>query len=241
MNAIAFSDAVAHSRAALPTRPCEDPLGPDTPDDAIVTTTRRGLVRLAVVAAETGQRFEREGVDHDPMDWMLAPRMLFRGETALDACLERDDCLRAVLLHGLSLGLDVPRDELDELLADGAFGDGGDAPWPEGGGPGGHPRKSGRPRLYTATVVIARGGELLHAFHASVAPSPAVVRERIRARLGTVAAATAEVRLGFDPECDASRGLVPPAVLDALVVAGRRGRWTGLAGFDVTVERRLPS
>ena len=38
---------------------------------------------------------------------MLAPRRLFRGAAAIEACLERDDCMRAVLLHGLSIGLDA--------------------------------------------------------------------------------------------------------------------------------------
>lgn len=57
------------------------------------------------------------------------------------------------------------------------------------------PRSSRRLRLYSAIIVMARGGELLNAFHASVAPSAAVVRERIRARLGSAAAAQAESRL----------------------------------------------
>lgn len=240
MQAIAFRDPVAPARVAFPTRPCVDPLDPDTLDDPVVVTTRRGLVRLAVVAAETASRFGRDGMDHDPMDWLLEPRRLFRGEAALDACLARDDCVRAVLLHGLSLELDIPRDELDELLADGAFGEEPEAAWPERDRPSSL-RGGGRPRLYTATVVVARGGELLHAFHASVAPSAAVVRERIRARLGSAAAESAQIRLGFDPEAVAHGGLVPPAVLDALACAGRRGRWTGRAGIDVTVERRLAS
>jgi hypothetical protein len=151
--------------------------------------------------------------------------------------------MRAVLLHGLSIGLDAPPAVIDALLAD-APGDGdGGQPWAGGEGD----RLSGgmhggrRLRLYSATIVIARGGELLHAFHASVASSAAVVRERIRARFGSAAAAQAEIRVGFDPDCPTTVGMVPPAILDTLLGARRRTRWAALAGLDVTVEQRLPS
>jgi len=93
-----------------------DPLDLDRADDEVVVTTKRGLVRLALVAADTASRFEREGIAHDPVAWMLAPRVLFEGRAAIDACLGRHECLRAVLLHGLSIGLDAELDDLDHLL-----------------------------------------------------------------------------------------------------------------------------
>lgn len=220
-----------------------DPLDPDETSDAVVTTSRRALTRLALVAAEAGARFQREGIGHDPMAWMLAPRRLFHGSAPVDACLDRDNCLRAVLLHGLSIGLDAAPARIDAILADGT-GDGDlGGPWFGGergdvssGSPG-----SRRLRLYSAVIVVARGGELLHAFHASVAPSAAVVRERIRARFGSAAAGQAEIRVGFDPDCPATMGMVPPAIVDTLIAAGRRRRPSMLAGLDITVEQRLPS
>jgi hypothetical protein len=220
----------------------EDPLDADSIGDIAVTTSRRGLTRLALVAAETGARFQREGLGHDPMAWMLAPRMLFGGGIAVEACLERKHCLRAVLLHGLSFGFDAPAQAIDALLADGSGGDEEDH-W--GGGEQGRswevPRSSRRLRLYSAIIVMARGGELLNAFHASVAPSAAVVRERIRARLGSAAAAQAEIRVGVDPDCPMTLGMVPPAILETLIRDGRRRRWSITAGIDITVEQRLPS
>lgn len=96
----------------------EDPLGQDEAEDAILYTTRRALSRVAFVAAETAARFEREGVEHDPMAWMLSPRRMFDGDAALDACLDRPSFLRAVLLHGLALGLDAEPHELDDLVED---------------------------------------------------------------------------------------------------------------------------
>ena len=103
---------------SFPITTVEDPLGHDMGDDVVVTTTRRAISRVAFVAAETASRFEREMIDHDPVAWMMAPRRLFEGAAALDACLGRDAFLRASLLHGLSIGLDASPDEIDLLLED---------------------------------------------------------------------------------------------------------------------------
>lgn len=98
------------------THTIEDPMANDRADDVLVVTSRRALCRVAYVAAETASRFEREKIKHDPVAWMLAPRRLFGGKAALDACLERDAFLRAALLHGLSLGLDADPEQLDDLI-----------------------------------------------------------------------------------------------------------------------------
>jgi hypothetical protein len=244
MNAIALGAEPGTSRTAKPPAiDYLDPLDDDQGDDGSITTTRRGLTRLALVAAEAGARFQREELGHDPVAWMLAPRRMFDGASAIEACLERRNCLRAVLLHGLSIGLDAAPARIDALLADDRVADGLDEPWPDGGqaslsGRFSSPR---RQRLYSATIAIARGGELLHAFHASVAPSAAVVRERIRARLGSAAAEQATIRIGFDQNCPTTMGMVPPAVIDTLIAAGRRTRVSPDRGIDITVEQRLPS
>lgn len=220
-----------------------DPLGNDEAGDDAVATSRRGLARLALVAAEAGARFQREGVGHDPLAWMLAPRRLFRGAAALDACLERDNCLKAVMLHGLSVGLDAAPSRFDPLLAEGNLGDGLGGPWKGGkrGGSSDGSYGSRRLRLYSATIMVARGGELLHAFHASVAPAASVVRERIRARLGTAAAEQAKIRIGFDAECPVTMSMVPPAIVVTLTAMDSRLPWSTLSGIDITVEQRLSS
>lgn len=244
MNHVALTEFDAASgMPGMPLAIYEDPLDADDCTDVHVTTSRRGLTRLALVAAETGARFQREELEHDPMAWLLAPRSLFDGASAVEACLELDNCLRALLLHGLSIGLDARPGAIDALR--GEEGD-DDRAAPDrtddyrAGGVGGGRRRQ-RQRLYTATVTVARGGELLQAFHASVAPSAAVVRERIRARLGSAAAAQAEIRVGFEPASADTRGLVPPAVLETLAGAGAPTRWAAMTGLDVTVEQRLPS
>lgn len=219
----------------------EDPLDPDQAGDLVVASTWRALTRLALVATEAGARFQREEVGHDPMAWMLAPRRLFGGRSALEACLEREGCLRAVLLHGLALGLDAEPAAVDALLLDdagapgGGFWDGGDRGREDRGF-----RQVRRQRLYSAMLVFARGGELVHIFHASVASTPGVVRERIRSRFGAVPAQQAEIRVGVDLGCPVTAGMVPP-VFREMIENGRRVRWSSMSGLDVTVEHRIPS
>lgn len=241
MNAITLmTPAAAPARDRdVRTRVFDDPLDADEVTDIPLVTTERALTRLALVAAETGARFQREALGHDPVAWMLAPRRLFDGEPPLRAVLRRDQCMRAVLLHGLSLGMDAEPATIDALLCDGA-GD-GDGAYADGGGDGedAAPIRIRRLRLYSAVLVLARGGELVHLFHASVAPSAATVRERIRSRFGTAAADQAEIQLGVDLSCPATTGLLPPAFRD-MVERGRRIRWSALPGLDVTVEHRIP-
>ncbi len=244
MEATALTDLEAGAYSAAPTtfRYHEDPLDDDEPTDTVVTTSHRGLIRLAVVAAETGSRFQREGVGHDPMAWMLAPRRLFEGGSAIEACLDRDHCLRAILLHGLSLGLDASPSAIDSLMAYGPVADGPDEPWSGGDQGGGFEgaAKRRRLRLYSAMIVVARGGELVHLFHASVAPAASVVRERIRSRFGAAAAGQADINIGVDLDCPATTGMLPPAFRE-MVERGQRIRWSAMPGLDVTVEHRIPS
>ncbi len=117
ISAAAFHDATeAGTRITAGTM--LDPLDLDQEDDLEVVVSLKGLSRVSFVAAHTGVRFEAEGVGVDPAAWMMAPRRLFDGQPAYRACVEREHFLRAVLLHGLSLGLDADPDEIDDLLAD---------------------------------------------------------------------------------------------------------------------------
>ena len=237
MNTSSISEST--SGMVVPVPAYEDPLRPDTPADRPVPATRRALTRLVVVAAQVGARFEREGIDYDPVAWMLAPRQLFEGGAALEACLDRDGCLRATVLHGLSIGLDAQPNAIDALLCDGMEdGDGGF--WDgERGRDRSSPARRRRLRLYSAMLVIARGGELVHIFHASVAPTASIVRERISSRFGSAAADQADIQIGVDLECPATSGLLPPAFRQ-MIERGRRIRWSAMQGLDVTVEHRIP-
>ncbi|QCB43264.1 hypothetical protein E5673_14375 [Sphingomonas sp. PAMC26645] len=122
----------------------EDPLDQDSPFDRPVPATRRALTRLALVAAETGARFQRDGLGADPMAWMLSPRRVFNGGTAIDAVLGREDFMRALLLHSLSIGLDADPEFIDELVSE--TEDPEEVTSGEGGGWFGHPREDDVPK-----------------------------------------------------------------------------------------------
>lgn len=236
MNMMTMFDVPAE--AAMPPVRYDDPLGHDAPGDAAVLTTRRGLVRLALVAAETGARFQREGVGHDPMSWLLAPRALFEGASAIDACLARQPCLRGILVHGLSLGLDADPEEIDELAADDDDDEADDADRC-----GAQVLPFGRvaepePRLFTATVVSHDGFENVQAFHASLATEEAEVAGRLYCRMGA-ASADARIVAGFDPADPLVAALVSPAMCDTLALVAADPASPLAAGLDVNVEQRF--
>lgn len=228
-------------RAAGPASPFfyEDPLDPDAPTDVATPTTRRALIRLALVAAETGARFQRDGLPHDPMSWLLAPRTLFHGASAIDACLRREDCLRGLLVHALSLGLDADPHAVDAL----APVDEVDAERPEmpddDDDDGGHDGdEAGVARLFTATVVSRRGSETVQAFHASIATGEAQVAGRLRQRMGTDAI-DARIAAGFDATDPLVEALLSPAISDTLTLIAADPISPLAAGLDLNVEQRF--
>lgn len=95
----------------------EDPLEADHPHDVIVVTTRRALARIALVGAETGARFERQGLRDDYLEWLLTGRPLFAGAAPLDACLTLENCQRALLVHGLQLALNATPQDVDDCVS----------------------------------------------------------------------------------------------------------------------------
>lgn len=230
----------------------EDPLDDNRADDEVVVTTRRGLIRVALVAAETAARFEREGEMTDPMAWMLAPRALFAGVPAIEACLGRTDCLRGVLLHGLSLGMDALPEEIDELLdgsvEDCSAVDGSDGCGLDGDGTvdpvAARPADpayvlDGRgcgPRLWTSFLVEDSETEVVHGFEALLADSRAEAVERLRMRCGDLAAAF-ELFEGFDPGLPMAQALVSPALADTLRQVEEDPASPLAAGLSVSVRQ----
>ena len=91
-----------------------DPLDDDS--GGMMAVRRVALVRIACVAAEAGARMQREGLSDDPVGWMVAPLVLFDGRPPIEACMERDACSMAILLHGLGLGLDADPAAISRLF-----------------------------------------------------------------------------------------------------------------------------
>ena len=223
--------------------PYIDPLDHDDPEDDVVVTTRRAICRVALVAAEAAGRFQREAVRHDAMTWMLAPRILFNGAPAIEACLRRDDCLRGVLIHGLSLGLDADPALINALASD----DDDDLMEREtvAGGRGANvlsfPGASDDElRLFTATVVAHHGDETIQAFHASLATDKSKIVERLHCRMGG-ASAGARIFEGFDPTDPLVAALVSDAISDTLLMIADQPASPIAAGLDLNIEQRFLS
>jgi hypothetical protein len=224
-----------------------DPLDDDTDDDEVVVTTRRAIGRVALVATETASRFQREAVEHDAMSWMFAPRRMFDGAAAIDACLSRDHCMRGILVHGLGLGLDVERSAVDSLIAS----DGEDEDLNEhefdylyGAGAEGATRsgrkaagRSTRLRLFTATIAETRENRMLQAFHASLARNPAEVRARLVGRFGPDLADLADIRLGMHLSAPLVIALVPSPVAAMIVKMGEDCASSAARTFAVDIQQ----
>ena len=219
-----------------------DPIDDDLPDDEPFLATRRGMCRVATVAAEAGARFQRDGSGVDPMAWMLAPRTMFGGEAPIDACLRRGPFLRGVLVHGLGLDLDMGAEEVDDLLD-------GDVSAVAAAPPGRPRRGAGGvrsiptalpapPRLFTATVASCDGFETVHAFHASLAVDGAEIAGRLFCRMGG-AAADAVIVEGFDPSDPMVEALVAPAIAHTLALVADDPGSPLAAGLDLNIEQRF--
>lgn len=252
-------NADIHARWTSPTGYL-DPLEDDRTDDPIVITTKRGICRVALVATEVGDRFRRDGVDCDAMTWMLSPRRLFEGANAIDACLERDACLRGVIVHALSLGMDAdpafvdaladddPEDEVTGGIAeiDSARSDRDPAlSLAHDGSPGAigrdaHANAEGLAglRLFTATIVSTDGFETVQAFHASLAHDPEEIAGRLFMRIGP-ASADAVIVPGFDPTEPLIEALVAPAMCHTLEQIDADPASPLAAGLDLNIEQRF--
>lgn len=212
-----------------------DPLDPDRFDDQVVVTTRRGLVRMALVAAETASRFSRENASVDPVAWMMAPRLLFSGLSALDACLDREQCLRAVLLHGLSIGMDADPAFVDSLIdevdhgEDASSEDGDFAVTDPGCGP----------RLWTSILVDGDEFGIVQAFDAVVSAERGEAEARLCARHGAASACGLMIREGFDANLPLAEALVSPALADMLEQVAADPSSPLAAGLSVSIKQRF--
>jgi hypothetical protein len=219
-----------------------DPLDADQAGDMPVLTTERRLRRLAMTAAMTGARFERDQLSEDPMCWLLAPRTMFGGARPIDACQDLHALLRATLLHRLSLGMDARSDDLDALLADeealtqfrGA--DEADEALEIDAG-----LQDVRVRLYTCTVegIVANNGGFVQVFCAMVAPSESAVRQRLGESYGPDLAMGATIQEGFDGNGPLAHALLSGPLKRLLnqVDCDPDGRLA--AGFDFRLEQRF--
>lgn len=219
-----------------------DPLEADEPSDEIVMVTPRRLLRLAIAAADAGARFSREGLDLDPVAWMIAPRQLFDGKSAMDACQDLEHFHRSVVLHGLNIGLDASPSDIDDLLAD--DGDEADAslePADQGTADDGDhaERRLPRPYLLTCWLDATEDGTRLFAFCAMVTDRPAELVERVIGRYGADAVGHAVFSTGFDHTTPMATAMISDVLADTLALVASDPESPLARGLDVVVEQRF--
>lgn len=237
------SHSAYHSHGSFPSaillarpRPFESDLG----TDEMLTMSVRAMDRLIVLAIETGVRFERQDIDGDPVAWMYAPRSLFGGEAAVDACRGQVAFVQAMELHSSGRHLDcLP----DSVRSQGDLYARQDFLISPGEGRTCHAAKSkAAPRqrhLFTTTLVDLDGETTLHVFHATMAPNASAVQSLLSARYGFRLASLARTRRGFDPSDPIVVALVSEAVSDTLEqVASDPSNPLG-DGLDIQFEARF--
>ena len=217
--------------------------------------TRRGLepkssvrrlatLRLMHVAAETGARFVRERIELDPLNWLLTGRELFNQRSAVEVCGRSEGFRRAIVLHGLSLGLDaapahVARIPAHEFLSDTAV-----LHLQSEGPPRSReadPWETGPMALYSCSISAELHDGHIQVFGALIARSPNEVRQRLRQRYGPLLEDQALIRLGFDWSEPLACAMVSEAMAHVLSLAAESPTSTLAAGLDFYVEQRFAS
>ena len=240
-----------YTKVPIISREMLDPLEADRPDDEVVIMTKRSMCRIALVAAETGGRFEREGIGYDPMSWMLAPRLLFDGNSAIEACAQLDHCRRSILVHGLGLGLDVVPSAIDALIADKDTDDDDEKDDHKEPAPHlGKSKKERRPdrnrwgatlelRLWTAAMSYSSEELIVNAFHASLATNIHDVVERLRKRYGTEIASGADIRIGFHQSMPIVLALIQEPMADMIRQIDNEPLLADADRFSINIEHRI--
>jgi hypothetical protein len=184
-----------------------------------------------LIAAEAAARFTREQSETDAVTWMLTPRRMFDGRRAIEACLGRDECLRGLLLHGLSIGLDADPEALDALAAD---DDESDEVTVEA-----RVEEAPPPRLWTAYLVDQDGRSSIQAFDAVIAGDRVEAETLLRVRHGASYAGALDLLEGFDASLPLSEALVSPALTDLLEQVARDPASPLAEGLSISVQQRF--
>lgn len=208
------------------------------------STSYQETARLVHVAAETGARFVRESVDQDPLDWMLTNRELFDGRAAIDACREEEGFRRAVLLHGLSVGLDAEPQVLAGIPASACLSretqrllspkQKAVAVRPL------HGDRSGL-ALYSGSIHAEQPRGYIQIFCAAIVCGPEEFHRRLQLRYGLLLAEQARTQVGFDWSEPLAASMVSPAMAHVLMIAAGDPSSEFAEELDFHVQQRFAS
>jgi hypothetical protein len=97
----------------------------------------------------------------------------------------------------------------------------------------------GRPTLFVASMVDERANHIVHAFAAFMATDMEEVRTRLVRRVGHRTAATAVIRIGFDPSEPIAASLLSEAMSSLLEDIAQHADSILAEGLDLFVEHRF--
>lgn len=214
-----------------------DPGSDDEDTDPAIALSQRKLARLICMAAETGSRFSRRNQKIDPVYWMYQPQAVFSGRAAIQACTDRIEYQRGMIVHGLALsGLTLPG-QIDALLDREDFI--GDSQALRVGHNWSSTKRGALKGLFTASISDVNNHGRLLIFVAIVADDEGEVWLQLRDRYGERAANLASIRRGFDPSEPIAIALVSEPLADTLQLVANAPSSLLAEGLDVQLESRF--
>lgn len=216
-----------------------DPLALDAARDTTISLSDRHLSRLLLLTGEIGRRFERERRDTEPAAWMYAPRVLFGGRNAVEACSQRGRFLDAMLLHKVTPLLDMHPEDMATLV----YPD-DEANVPECGSTASFVSPSEPadvPALFCASIVEEDAKGTRHIFYATLAPTDDHMYLELRGRFGIRLADLALVEKGFDPSKPVAASLLSEAMSAILEDVAQNPESALAEGLEVCLEQRFAS
>lgn len=210
---------------------------PDSRNEEGLFVTPVALRRIALVAAETASRFAGADTAALAMDWMDAPRPLFGGLSAMDACMDEVHCRRALTLHGL--GMDPEADDMDVDLVMALDDDEVEVDLASTGA-GAREECVDQAQLMFVSEISYEGGKVgAWAFGTTVLQDVGKVARVLEKRCGTGLVAGSQVRMGFDHDEGMARALVLSAMTGTLAAVAQDPRSPLARGLRVVIEPRF--
>ncbi|UYY58012.1 hypothetical protein [Sphingomonas sp. S2-65] len=206
-----------------------DPLSEDLEGDAEVTMSARQLLRIVMLAAQTGKRFQRLGFTHDPVTWMLAPRRVFDRLAPIEAAQDHELFARGVMFNAVSTELDGDPEVYRDLTGSEVVGS------PTVCRPATVEAKGPGLGLFTCCVDFHDGSQ--QAIWATMAVNEEEVRGRALRRFGEDAWDAIEVYSGFEESHPLADALVTDGVLETLCRAAQYPERVR-ADFEVFLDMR---
>lgn len=208
-----------------------DPLSEDLEGDVKVAISGRQLLRIVMLAAQTGGRFQRLGITQDPVTWMLAPRRVLDRLAPIDAAQDCELFARGVMFNAVSTELDGDPEVYRDLTGGEVVRYSPVRPCAasEAG------REEGGLALFTCCVDFRDRSQ--QAVWAMMAADEEEVRDRALQRFGEDAWDAIEVYRGFEESHPLADALVTDGVLEMLCRAALAPERAG-ADFEVFLDMR---